>query len=154
MIWLRSTTLCLIACMLLAGGQAAANTTPRTLVLIANRDLVIEPLTPTELRRLFLGRPVARNGHTLKPIRNETDPTLYEVFLQKVLFMSARTYEQQIISQVFNDGGVRPPRYTNLAQLTAAVATAPHGISFMWADSVAGLQQLRVVQVVWQESHP
>ena len=140
--------------MFLASGQAVADTAPRSLVLIANRDLVIAPLNPTELRRLFLGRPVLRNGLALAPIRNETDPVLYQVFLQKVLFMSARTYEQQIISQIFNNGGVRPPRYTNLVQLAAAVTTAPNSVSYMWADNANAFPVLRVVQVIWQEGYP
>ncbi|MCL5669464.1 MAG: hypothetical protein M1392_05745 [Gammaproteobacteria bacterium] len=47
------------------------------------------------------------DGVQLVPLLNTGDPMLYEVFLQKVIFLSARNYERQVLSRVFRMGGRR-----------------------------------------------
>ena len=135
--------------LLLALSAAAATSPTPPLVLVAVDDPPPTALTPADVRRLFLGIPQARDGRRLVPLHNTSDPLLYEVFLQKVVHMSARNYERGVLEQVFRAGGQRPVRYDNEAALVAALRHQPGAITYMWADDARRLPGIRVVQELW-----
>lgn len=129
-----------------------AHAAEQRIVLVSAAKTVVAPLTPPELRRLYLGISVVQNGQTLTPLRNGTDPLLYEIFLQKVIFLSARNYEHQLLSQVFRQGGQRPPLYRNTDELIAALKAESGAVTYMWASTAETLPGLRIIGDIWQGS--
>lgn len=142
-----STLALLLLCM--AQTTLAAE---RRMVLVCSAQFDLQPLSALEVRRLFLGVPIVKDGRTLEPLRNSTDPVLHEVFLQKIVFLSARNYEYRLISQVFRLGGERPPTFTTMAELINAVRTRPGAVTYMWADTALTLPGIRIVEDLWQGS--
>ena len=124
--------------------------TTRQLVLVAAADSPIPPLTTSEIRHIYLGFPLEKAGLRITPLRNQSDGLLYEVFLQKILFMSAQRYERQLLSQSFRSGTRRPESYKNWDTLLAELHATAGCVSFAWLHSVQDHNDLRVVQVLWQ----
>jgi hypothetical protein len=124
----------------------------RTLVLAAGTNSTIPPLTVQEARKLFLGIPVERNGATVTPILNTSDPLLYEVFLQKVTYMSSPAYETQLVSTVFRMGGKRPRNFADAKTLVEALRKDPNSVTYLWQDQIQKLQGVKAVNVLWTGS--
>ncbi len=81
------------------------------LVLVTARSNQIEKLQPRQFRKLFLDVPVFSNNEQLIPLINTSDKLLYEIFLQKVVYMSVRNYERMLISNTFRTGRPRPEMF-------------------------------------------
>src|SRR4030081_2105002 len=64
-----------------------------TLVLIVSADSKVDQLDSLEVRKLFLGMTVTHNGDRLRPLLNEAEPRLKDVFLQNVVSMTDMTYD-------------------------------------------------------------
>ena len=122
----------------------------RRLVLVTGSTTKIAPLPPADVRKLFLGLPVSQNSLRLEALRNDSDPLLNEVFLQKIMFMSAQSYERQLVSQVFRFGGHRPVSYSDVGMLAAALRDQPGTMSYMWLPSAQQIPGIQVVQELWQ----
>lgn len=125
----------------------ASDLPAHTLVLVTNSNLPIKKFPPNELRKLFLGFPIIVNETPLIPLRNYSDDLLKETFLQKVMYMSERHYERQLLLQAFRTGNSRPPIYTNHDDLIQALKRKPGSISVIWFKDVGGNNALRVIQV-------
>lgn len=139
--------------LVLALAYAAApaqGTTARSLVLVARADSTLSPLSPTEVRQLFLGIPVVKDGVRLQPLRNQSDPRLYEVFLQKAMFMSADHYERLLLGHVFRFGGSKPPALQDRAAVLQALKAGPARVSFAWEHELRGHAGVRPVQGLWR----
>lgn len=126
----------------------------RRLVLVSSSHADIPQLAPTQVRKLYLGAPLVMDGKRIEPLRNTSDRLLYEVFLQKIVFMSARSYERQLLSQVFRGGGGQPQAYENTDDLSNALKNNPYMVSYMWSDTVAERAGLKVIQELWQGATP
>ena len=124
----------------------------RVLVLVASSSSAIAALPQPEIRRLYLGAPVIRNGEALEPLRNLSDQSLQEVFLQRVVFMSERAYEHQILSKVFRVGGKRPATYYANEDLVEALSSSPNAVSYMWLDAAQTDWRVKVVTELWRGS--
>jgi hypothetical protein len=124
----------------------------RTLVLAASADATFLPLSIPETRKLFLGVPLERNGVTITPILNTSDPLLQEVFLQKVTFMSSPAYQTQLVSTVFRLGGKRPSTYADSRTLLDALRKDSHAVTYLWQDQVDKTHGLKTVSVLWTGS--
>jgi hypothetical protein len=138
---------CLLAAWLFA--LAARAGSGRELILAASAQSPLPRLSVQETRKLYLGVPVEKNGVTLKPLINSSDALLYEVFLQKVTFMSAEAYDRQVISIVFRLGGQRPEVVTDRQQLNASLLESPNTVTFIWASDLQAYRGLRPVGVLW-----
>ena len=139
--------------VLLALAYAAApahSTAGRSLVLIARTDSALAPLSPSEVRQLFLGIPIVKDGVRLEPLRNESDPRLYEVFLQKAMFMSADHYERLLLGHVFRFGGEKPPALHDRTALLQAVQATSARVSFAWEHDLRGHTGVRPLQSLWR----
>ena len=124
----------------------------RTLVLAASTRSTIPPLTVQEARKLFLGIPVDKNGAAVIPILNTSDPLLYEVFLQKVTYMSSSAYETQLVSTVFRMGGKRPGNFSDAKTLAGALRKNPNSVTYLWQDQAQKLAGVKAVSVLWTGS--
>lgn len=126
--------------------QAAA----ARLVLVAGANSTLPLLSSSaEVRKLFLGKPVIKAGLRIEGLRNTSDTLLQEVFLQKVIFMSERAYERQLLSNVFREGGQRPPDYKDLKTLVAALQKRPAALSYMWVETAQATPGLKVLGELW-----
>ena len=142
--------LVLLLCLSLVSLHGAAQTTQRRLLLVCGVDSPIPSLSHTEVRKLFLGEPVEKDGLRLKPLRNASDPQLTEVFLQKIIFMSKRHYERQLVSRVFRLGGVRPKIYTRIPELADELRKSPQTVTYMWSSQLEQAEGVKSIGVLWE----
>jgi hypothetical protein len=152
--WLPIAILLLAASFLLSPDRdvlAAAPDTGRRLVLVTNSRSDVVALSAAESRKLFLGIPIEQSGHLLLPLRNQTDPVLYEVFLQKAMFMSAPMYERTLLTRLLRTKGTRPQIYANETDLIQTLQTDPNAVTFMWAHQAESIPDLRIVVELWHE---
>lgn len=134
--------------MILTIGVAKASE-DRTLVLVSSVNANIRSLSYKEVRRLYLGAPVLNEGQPIKPLRNLQEPFLEEVFLQKVIFLSARGYDNHLLSRVFRMGGLRPEAFENKTSLFTALHEYSHAVTYMWEDEVEKNNELKKIGALW-----
>ena len=115
------------------------------LVLVAGGASPLQEISPEQARRLYLGIPVVLHGHEITPLRNLSDRTIQEVFLQRVLYMSAQAYERQMAARIFRGGGNELRSYGTLKQLSEALGRDPWAISYMSADTAAHLPDIKIL---------
>jgi len=137
--------------LLLLGMAAPVAAAERALVLIASTGSAVEHLDPIEIRKLFLGIPVLRNGAPLRPVCNMTDERIQEVFLQYVVAMSQSAYDRRILSQVNNAGRARPLELRSRAAVLATIYADRQAVSYVWLADVAGNPRIRILRVLWKE---
>lgn len=121
----------------------------RKLVLVAGGQSAAA-LSPEEVRKLYLGVAVTKDGKTFLPLCNHTDTMAYEVFMQKVMYMSGPAYERAMMTRVVRTMSSRPPEYSAEKELVQALAAAPNAVTYMWADK-AEAAGLKVVAELWRE---
>lgn len=122
----------------------------RRLVLVASHQSDAAALSPEEVRKLYLGVAVTKDGKTFLPLCNYTDTVVYEVFMQKVMYMSGPAYERAMMTRVVRTMSSRPPEYAAEKELFRALATNPNAVTYMWADK-AEAAGLKVVAELWRE---
>lgn len=132
----------------LSGRLSAAD---RSAVLVVNADSPVATLEPIEMRKLFLGFLVLRDGRPLRPVRNVSDEQLSQVFLQHVVAMSQTAYDRRILSQVLQQGRPRPLETVSREQLIKVLASDPFAVSYMWLKDVPTSPRIRVVRVLWTD---
>lgn len=138
----------LIVPVILASGLLVA-AEERTLTLVTSVESTFSSLSNKEIRRLYLGEPLLKDGKPVRPLRNSGEPYLEEVFLQKIIFLSSRAYEYQILARVFRFGGQRPESFDNQSRLVEALRANPNAVSFMWADEAAHQSGLKNIGELW-----
>jgi len=149
-LWIQ--LLSLIACLCMFSLNGLAEPSQHTLILVSSQDSSIPALSPLDIRKLFLGVPIIRNGLILKPLRNATDPFLTEVFLQKVIFMSERSYDRELLSRVYRLGGKRPKIYSVNTELVNELRHIPGTLTYMWLDDIENTAGLKSLGVIWAGS--
>ena len=148
---LRPLILCL--CLSLICVSSTAQTVQRSLLLVCSDNAKLESLSHADVRKLFLGVPLIVDQVRLKPILNANDPLATDVFLQKVIFMSRRQYERQLLSRVFRLGDQRPPEYEDIDLLAKALLDTPDSLSYMWSEQLEHLTGLKSLGVLWTDSN-
>lgn len=139
-----------LAYALLTLASHSAFAAERSLVLVYSEQATVPALTEQEVRKLFLGEALFKDAQRVEALRNRSDPLLYEVFLQKIVFMSARNYERQLLSRVFRLGGQRPSAYEDLDELIAALKSNPAAVTFMWKEDAKTTPGIKVGTQLWQ----
>src|SRR3984893_8297600 len=143
------------AAWLLAALVSAAVTTPasadETLVLIVSADSKVDQLDSLEVRKLFLGMTVTHNGDRLRPLLNEAEPRLKEVFLQNIVSMTDMTYDRRLLRLALQGGRSLPAVYAAEGMLINAVAADPTAVSFAWAKDVQHDKRIRILRVLWHD---
>ena len=120
------------------------------LVLVAGSKTRISRLSAHELRRVFLGLPVQVDGQNVRALLNTSDPLLTEIFLQKVVFMSARHYNRQLLSQTFRTGRRRPPRFKNREALVEALQSNRGAVAVIWEREAKEYDTIKIIQPIWR----
>jgi hypothetical protein len=114
------------------------------IAIVVNAESDITTISSKQVRRAYLGASIVLNGIEIKPLLNQTDQLATEVFLQKIMFMSAEAYERQLISRSFQ-GGIRPKAYENLAALLAALHKDNAAITFMLYEAAINTSGIRII---------
>ena len=121
------------------------------LVLIVSRDSKVEQLDSLELRKLFLGLTVTYNGDRLRPVLDEADSRVKEIFLQNIVSMSDTTYDRSVLRLTLIQGQIKPIAYKDIALLIKAVETDPTAVSYAWAKDVAHDPRIKILRVLWYD---
>lgn len=114
------------------------------IVIVASAGSGIIAISAKEVRRAYLGASIVLDGIEIKPLRNQTDKFAGEVFLQKVLFMSAEAYERQLHARAFR-GGRTPMAFENLKDLLAALQNDNATITFMLYETAINTPGIRII---------
>jgi len=139
-----------ILLMLLLGTPTlAANENNRHLVLVTDSTTGITTLTTSEIHKLFLGLPIEKGGHSLEAAINHSDPFLYEIFLQKIVYMSSISYDRHLLSNVIQLGGRRPQIFNNTRSLLNALKQRPGTVSVLWENDVKTRSDLTIIGEIW-----
>lgn len=130
-------------------GAVFAEEEKRELVLIASGNSKHNEFTLHELRKIFLGHAVKKNNVLVQGIRNISNDSVYQVFLQKLMHLSARNYEKRILLKTFRTG-VRPVlTIKTLGELDVALNGNSNKISYIWSDEVLQLTDIKIIQSIW-----
>jgi hypothetical protein len=121
------------------------------LVLIVSAASKIEQLDSLEVRKLFLGLTVTHNGNRLRPVLNESDGRVKQIFLQNIVSMSDITYDRRLLRLSLIQGQTQPTAYKNITLLINSVAADPSAVSYAWAEDVAHETRIRILRVLWYD---
>jgi len=138
----------IVALMILASAGANAGEIDHA-VLVAAAGTPMHKFTNKELRRLYLGYPVTSGNRRFEPLVNQSGEVIYQVFLQKVMFMSEQSYNRKLVTRVFRHGGERPLSFQQRGPLISALKNNTSAITFMMPDVAAGIDGIQVVQSLW-----
>lgn len=121
------------------------------LVLVASATSPLQDLDSLELRKLYCGFTIKREGNTVKGLRNTQDEAINRIFLQTVVAMSERSYMRRLLSLTVREGIPRPPEYSELETLADALSRDPYSVSYMWRHEAAQTPKVRILRVLWQQ---
>ena len=121
------------------------------LVLIVSANSPVTTLNSPEIQKLFLGLTVMTNGDVLRPLRNESEEFIRQIFFQSIVSMSESAYERRVLALTLQQGRTAPPLYRNTKMLLDAVATDPAAVSYAWAADVAKDPRIKTLRVLWHE---
>ncbi len=121
----------------------------RKLVLVAGAQSQLFEINNREVKLLFMGLPIIKQDERLEPLLNASNEVLYEVFLQKIIYMSAKNYERRLLTKMFRFGGRRPVKYFNLDELLKNLKLSPRAVSFMWEVEARKLVNVKIVRELW-----
>jgi hypothetical protein len=143
----RIAATAVLAALLAAAPALAAE----RLVLIVSVDSKVEQLDSREVRKLFLGLTVIHNGDRLRPVLNESDERVKEIFLQNVVSMSETTYDRSVLRLALIQGQVKPTAYKDIALLKKAVIADATAVSYAWETDVLRDPRIKILRVLWYD---
>jgi len=146
----KSVILFIIINLMMAPAIAHNKSHP-TLVLVSSTHSSIEKLKPSLVRKIFLNFHTSFNNQHLTPLINNSNELLYEIFLQKVVYMSERNYDRYLIAKTFRTGMPRPEKFSNTKNLIAALQAASGSVSVMWKKNADDEKSIRIIQTLWEE---
>jgi hypothetical protein len=121
------------------------------LVLIVSTRSDVDQLDSPLVRKLFLGLTVTHHGNRLRPVLNEADSEIKELFLQNIVSMSDSTYDRYVLRLSLLQGRTQPTVYRNNAELINAVAADPTVVGYVWARDVAHDPRIKILRIVWHD---
>jgi hypothetical protein len=145
---MRATLLAAALAILAAAAPARAE---ESVALIVSAASPIAHLDSLEVRKLFLGFSVIRDGRSLRALRNSSNERIKQIFLQNVVAMSESTYERRLLSIALQLGQTRPVEFSSRAELLEAVARDPAAVSFAFSSEVAGNPRIKVLRLLWHD---
>jgi hypothetical protein len=139
--------------LLLLGALAvpSAIRADHSLVLIVNAESSIERLNSIEIRKVYLGFSVSNGqGIPIRAIANKSSARLWEIFLQDVMGMSARSYDRRRLALTLQSGRLQPLVVEDLDQLLESVSNDRNTIAFAWEEDVKDNKGIRILRVLWR----
>jgi hypothetical protein len=144
----RITATALLLTLLAAAPRALAE---EQLVLIVSADSPIVQLDSLQIRKLFLGMTVTLYDARLRPVLNETDARVKEIFLQNIVSMSEITYDRSQLRLTLIQGQRQPTVYRDIPLLLQAVAADRSAVSYAWSKDVAHDPRIKILRVLWHD---
>ena len=123
----------------------------REVVLVVAATSPLQSLDSLELRKIYLGFPVRRDGQTVSGLRNTGDEDLNRIFLQSVVAMSEKAYTRRLLSLPLRQGIPRPSSYDKADKLLTALNSDPYSVTYMWKDTASRLADVKTLRVLWQQ---
>ena len=142
-----AATAVLVTLLAATGAVSAAE----QLVLFVSADSKVEQLDSLEVRKLFLGLTVTHDGDRLRPVLDEADARVKEIFLQNIVSMSDTTYDRSVLRLALIQGQIKPIAYKDITQLINAVVADPTAVSYAWAKDVAHDSRIKILRVLWYD---
>ena len=139
----------LLLLLLIGKPSLAANDSNRHLVLVTNSTTGITSLSASEIHKLFMGLPIEKDGQSLEAAINQSDPFLYEIFLQKIAYMSSISYKRHLLSNVIQLGGRRPQVFNNTQSLIIALKQKTGTVSVLWDSDLKSVSDLTIIGEIW-----
>lgn len=130
---------------------AATSLANDAVVLVASVDSPIDDISSLDIRKTYLGISVTIEGRTVRPLRQNHDERLNQIFLQAVIAMSQRTYERRLLSMMLKFGTPRPVELDTQEDLLEELAANPHTIGYMWQSDAESNPQVKMIKVLWQD---
>lgn len=134
-----------ILCIKVAGAD-------HQVVLVAASTSPLHNIDSLELRKIFLGFTVKRDGQAITGLRNISDEDLNDIFLQTVVAMSEKSYKRRQLSLTLRKGIPRIAEYDNVEDLINALSSNPYSISYAREDIVNGEPGIKILRVLWEKS--
>lgn len=120
-------------------------------VLVVRADSPVADLDSLTIRKLYLGFTVTWGNRELRPVRLLDNTELNRAFMQNVIGMTSAQYESRLLRQVLKQGRQAPLKLASADEVIAVVSRDPTAVGSLWADQVAGHDNLRVVRLLWRE---
>jgi len=140
----------ILACLVMSSALGA-RAEDREVVLVVAEDSPISAVSSLQLRKLYLGLPTRLSGIQARPLRNTSDDTLQDIFLQSAMAMSERAYERQLLNLTLRVGNIRPETVPAVDSLKRILQEDNSALTYMWQSDLHEGDGLRVVKVLWQE---
>jgi hypothetical protein len=121
-------------------------------VLVAAATSPLHDIDSVELRKIFLGFTVKRDGQTIKGLRNISDQDLNDIFLQTVVAMSEKSYKRRQLSLTLRKGLPRIAEYDEVVDLIKALSSNPYSISYTHEDVAEREPGIKILRVLWEKS--
>jgi hypothetical protein len=121
------------------------------LALIVSAQSNIDPLDSTLVRKLFLGLTVNHLGSRLRPVLNESDERIKELFLQNIVSMSDSNYDRYILRLSLLQGRTQPVVFKDKDRLIGEIAADPSAVGYVWAKDVAHDARVKILRVLWHD---
>lgn len=104
-----------------------------------------------DIRKVYLGFSVRNpEGQTIRAITNRSSERLWEIFLQDVMGMSARSYDRRLLSLTLQSGRVQPLVLEDLDELIFSIRNDENAIAFAWEEEVMDEPDIKIMRILWQ----
>ena len=122
----------------------------RELVLVGNTFSINDVFKKRDLRKMFLGYRVSRDNNSITAIRNTQSVEQYQIFLQKVMFMSKTDYERRCLTLNFSKGNRKVEEEKDQKALFKILKHNPFMVTYMWRDELEEDEDIGVLQILWK----
>lgn len=134
---------CVAAALLLFGVPHTVWSSSADLVIVVDDRSPIRSIPIADVRRRYLGIPLVIDGVEVIPVRNLSNADFYEMFLQRVLFMSAEGYERRMLNKIFREGGDTIASVSSREELERLLHGDTRRITFLPRSAVG--RSLRII---------
>lgn len=121
-------------------------------VLVATATSPLHDIDSLELRKIFLGFTVKRDGQAITGLRNISDEDLNDIFLQTVVAMSEKSYKRRQLSLTLRKGLPRIAEYDKVEDLIKALSSNPYSISYTYEGVAEREPGIKILRVLWEKS--
>jgi hypothetical protein len=122
----------------------------RDLVLVVRADSPVASLDSLAVRKLYLGFTVLTGSQELQALRLANDRELELAFMQNVVGMSTTQYESRLLRLTLKQGRPAPRKMATAEEMLGQLARNPNAVGCLWADQLAGHDNLRIVRLLWR----
>ena len=117
-------------------------------VLIVNKKIIIESITKTELRKIYLGKTALWNGKIkTQPCLINAKTSLGRNFFEEVLDMPVEKFKRYWLRKVFSGYGAPPTSFNSVEEVIEFVSKKEGGIGFIPESKFKSLPNCKILKV-------